>query len=512
MHMPAKSAKKLTYYALLGAALIGLFLWQNGLRRNIREMNLPLYDISAIKGLCADFSEFYVFYHFTGQFPVAASLEHPLPSQTPEAIAAYIRNHGDWLVMDYLTPCNNVRCGDCGKLFLYMLDDVTPDRPPNVGRINRWMFLTSLAAVLVSFWILGRPLLGILLILLIGSDPFQLRQVYLVDNIFSLPISVTLWMIALHAPLLFGKVKTWYVFALAAASGIILASFREIRSEPATIVAALPIVYLCWPGASMLKRIGPCILLGMSFFLTGRAWGIYWDHKFADAAQFVTEHGGPPYTGLRSQHHAAWHTIACGLGDFGTDKGYAWDDITEYHYALPILKSKYDLNYTMTQHRYYFDQSYDADGVYPIKPEDLPQYTQIIKDRVLGDIRNDPIWYAKILLKRAELCLVKTTPASLALGSQFHSFTGRIVLGPAAPMIILIALFLRRFGEVKLFLLTLPLLGTAILIYSSTGTTYYGIFHLVAIAIALEALVIWISDAAKRKTRPATKQAGEVNP
>jgi hypothetical protein len=487
--MPATTAKKIGYYALLAAALIGLFFWQSDVR--IHADDLPRYTVDPIIGLCLDFSEFYVFYHFTGQFPVAPSLDHPLPSQTPQAVAAYIHNHGNWLVMDYATPCNNVRCGDCGKLFLYLMDPVTADRRPSVGRFNRWMFLSSLAAVLVSFWILRRPLLGILLVALVGSDPFQLIAAYLQNNIFSLPISVTFWMIALHAPLLFGKPRGWYAWVLAGISGIVLASFRQVRVEPAMVVAALPIAYLFVPGASLIRRLGPCILLATVFILTGRAWGIYWDHKFADAAEFVTEHGGHPYPGLRSQYHAVWHTIFCGLGDFGNDKGYLWNDRYAYAYAAPILKSKYGLPYTYDGLKFYFDQSYDADGIYPVKPEDLPQYDQILKDRVLSDIRADPLWYPKILLRRAWTCLYKTTPISLAWDSHFLSAPG-LVFGPGALVIFLLALLLRRAAEAKLMLMTLPLLATAMLIYSRLGTTYYGIFHLAGLAVALEAAVVWI--------------------
>jgi hypothetical protein len=509
--MSATRTGKIAYYALLAAALVALFFWQSDLRRHARDMHIPDYSVGASIGLCADFAEFYLFYHYTGEFPVAPSLDHPWPAPTPQAIAAYIRNHGKWLVMDYAAACNNVRCGDCGKLFLYFLDDITPDRRPTVGRFNRWLFISSLGAILVSFWMLRRPVLGILLVVLIGSDPFQLIEVYLVDNIFSLPISLMLWMLALHAPLLFGKARTWYVLALAAASGIILATFREIRSEPAMVAGALPIAYLFWPGATALKRVVPCLLLAATFFLTGKAWGIYWDRKFADAAQFVSDHGGVPYPGLRSQHHVIWHSVYCGLGDFGMDKGYVWDDRKAYAYAVPILNSKYGFPVTYTKGAYYFDQSYDPGGIYPVKPEDLPIYNEILRDKILSDIRNDPRWYAKILLNRAWLCLTKSTPISLAWDAHFLSFPG-IVFGPGAPAILLLALLLRRFGEAKLMLMTLPLLGTSILIYSRLGTTYYGIFHLAALAILLEAVVICIANKFIAKFRPAANPATEVNP
>ena len=61
-------------------------------------------------------------------------------------------------------------------------------------------------------------------------------------------------------------------------------------------------------------------------------------------------------------------------------------------------------------------EAWDAAGKYYRTPYELPHYEEVIRDKVLGDIRRDPVWYLGILWKRAGRILTETSPVRLAAG------------------------------------------------------------------------------------------------
>jgi hypothetical protein len=183
-------------------------------------------------------------------------------------------------------------------------------------------------------------------------------------------------------------------------------------------------------------------------------------------------------------NHEIWHAVYCGLGDFGGDRGFEWDDRAAFRWATtkdPVTNPK-PLPYHYRD-GYYFEETWD--GVNHIAPTDLPEYNHLVRDRLLNIVRGDPLWYSRILLQRAGAILGKATPATLSIGVVQQRLPG--VGWLLVPLLLLVCL-LRRGFEAKLILFTLPLSATALLVYSGGGTTNYGIAHLLALAVGLDLL------------------------
>src|SRR6185436_13487884 len=115
-----------------------------------------------------------------------------------------------------------------------------------------------------------------------------------------------------------------------------------------------------------------------------------------------------------------WHAVYCGLGDFGRERGFEWDDRVAFKWATTLdpVTNPRPLPYHYRDTEYYFDETWD--GVNRIAPTDLPEYNHLVRDRLASIVRADPLWYAGILLKRAGAILGHATPASFTIGVVGH--------------------------------------------------------------------------------------------
>jgi hypothetical protein len=333
-----------------------------------------------------------------------------------------------------------------------------------------------------AFWRERRPLLGGLVVLFVGSNPFQILETYLRPNIFSVPISVAMLALAACLPYLSGRRgadKRAWITALAA--GLALATFREIRTEAAIIAVAVLATWLTLR-APRSRRLGLAAVFMLTLMGTGAAWRSYWSRGFERSAQVVGQAGGRVFAGRHSVNHEVWHAVWCGLGDFGGDKGFHWDDRLAFRWATtrdPATNPK-PIPYTYRD-GYYFEETYD--GVHPIAPTDLPEYNTLVRDRVLRVVREDPLWYARVLLQRVGAVLGQATPATITVGAAQLRVPGAAWL--LLPVLVLL-LVRRRWFEAKLVAFALPLSAVALAVYSGRGMTNYGIAHLLALAVALD--------------------------
>ena len=216
-----------------------------------------------------------------------------------------------------------------------------------------------------------------------------------------------------------------------------------------------------------------------------QAWTGYWSRGFERSAAFVSQAGGQAFCGGHGYNHALWHAVFCGLGDFGGDKGFAWDDRAAFRWATTpeATTNPRPLPYHY-RGGYYLEETHD--GIHPIAPTDLPEYNRLVRDRVMSVVRADPLWYAGIVLRRIGAILGHATPAALTIGVAQLLAPG---IGWLLVPILLVLGFLKRAFEVKLILFTLPLSAVALLVYSGCGMTAYGIAHLIALAVALDLLI-----------------------
>ena len=445
------------------------------------------FRMTASMGLCIDARNFFYFFHHYGVFPVGAR-EVPALGPSKRAADEFVARHGDRLTMDFGLPTNTSRFGDYGKLFLLYPDVLIRGDPGNPSTIpaDELLFVAALLAVFWAFWLGGHGLLGTLIVALVGSDPFQVYETYGRGNVFSIPITVTLLALAAHVRFLERRQpvdrRAW---AIAIASGAVLASAREIRAEAALVTATVFGAYLLarapWP-----RRLALAAAFVAAFALTGFAWSRFWASEFARAEQFVARAGGQVFHGRRDTHHTLWHAIYCGLGDYGTDRGYSWDDRDAFRWATtrdPVT-NPHPLPYHYTTGGYYFEETYD--GVNHIAPTDLPEYNRLVRGRVLKDVREHPGWYAGILWQRLGAILRDATPVGFSIGS---SMAGLFGLGWLPIPVLAFAFWRRNYFHAMLVLFVLPLSATALLVYSGKGMTFYGIAHLIALAVAVDLLV-----------------------
>lgn len=105
--------------------------------------------------------------------------------------------------------------------------------------------------------------------------------------------------------------------------------------------------------------------------------------------------------------HAIVHSLWCGLGDFGSDKGYEWNDRAAYKFAIDrdeiLRKGERDqiekCRFGAVFRRYYtfgLREDYTFSDVFFA----ANRYNKIIGDKVFADISGDILWYLKILGKR----------------------------------------------------------------------------------------------------------------
>jgi len=442
--------------------------------------------ISASSGLLPDLRYFFYFYYHLGLFPVGAR-EVPRLGPTRQDALNFVAQHGKSLSMDFGETTNTPRFGDYGKLFTLWPDVLLRGDPahPSPRPFNQILFIASLLAVWWAFWRERRVVLGTLIVLLVGSNPFQLYETYNRANIFSLPISVGMLALAVHLPYLTGRrgldVRAWVT---ALGCGVALASMREIRTEAAIIAMALPATYLSMR-ASWARRLVLVLIFVAAWGVTGRAWTRYWSEGFERSSRFVAQAGGNVFPGRHSYNHALWHAVYCGLGDFGGDRGFVWDDRAAFRWATtrdPVTNPR-PLPYYYRD-GYYLEETYD--GVNHIALTDLPEYNQLVRDRVVSVVRADPLWYGRILMKRAGAILGGATPAALSVGVTQLRLPG---VGWLLMPLLLLVCFIQRTFEAKLILFTLPLSAVALMVYSGRGMTCYGIAHLLALAVAIDLLV-----------------------
>jgi hypothetical protein len=446
----------------------------------------PEDSISASVGLLPDMGYFFYFYYHLGLFPVGAK-DVPRLGKTRQDALDFVAHHGDRLRMDFGESLNTPRFGDYGKLFLLWPDAWLRGEPrrPSATPFNEALFIGSLLAVWWAFWRERRALLGGLVVLFAGSDPFQILETYLRPNIFSVPISAALLALAACLPYLGGRrgadARAWITAVVA---GVALATLREIRIEAAIIAVAVVATWLTMR-APWSRRLGLASLFVVAFAATGSVWAGYWSRGFERSAVFVEKAGGRAFAGRHSLNHALWHAVYCGLGDFGGDKGFEWDDRLAFRWSTtldPATNPK-PIPYTY-RHGYYFEQTYD--GIHPIAPTDLPEYNRLVRDRVLRVVREDPLWYARVLLQRVGAVLGRATPAAISVGVAQIRVPG---VGWLLVPLLLLLLVRRRAFEAKLVAFALPLSAVALVVYSGRGTTNYGIAHLISLAVAVDWLV-----------------------
>ncbi len=466
--------KKFFWIAI--AVIVSIQLLYAGFSKELKPLQTRKYT----SGFVYDYAKpFFYFYYYKGLFPVA-SLEKA-DQYSKEEADRIIRENGESLIMEYK---HWTRMGENARIWALMPDAWIKGtaQSPSVKTFNGLIFLLSLLSVFIGFYQSGYPLLGLLITLLFSLTPFYPYEIYHQKNIFGLLASVFLIVLGLNSRLLFRKTRLWIALLLSILSGIMVAFFTEIRGEIVVVLISLIILYVFSPLKVNLKLM-TLLFLFVSFFSTRMLIRQYFNNKFDQAYSLVKNHHGHPYNGPRMKAHSFWHPVWCGLGDFDKKHGYAWDDTRAYRYALPVMKSQYGLSLDYSG-GYGLDEYYDPGHLYYKKLEEFPEYDLVVKQKVLKDIKSDPLWYLGILFRRIVRIFTHTLPFEFA-GLLFFPVVFWLWRNKNYPFLIML-------------LASLPLSLTPLLIFSGGNSTFNSVFPLLTLAILLQAVIpFWLGKKIK---------------
>jgi hypothetical protein len=488
---------------VLGLVLIPLLHLGFATRSERLKTTHSAYTLSAATGLREQEGLLY-FLYYKNLYPLATTL--PRPGQSRLDAEQILKNNGNTLVMEVGVPTSSqLRNGDHLRIHLYLLDALWKNSTEklSVRPASILGFVLALMGLFFSFWWIGRPFLGAGAVALLSSHPQQLYEVYVRDNIFGWTVTAAIVTLALCLPIMDGggpgsRFTRGRLLTLAVAAGLFLGTVRHIRTEAALIVVSALGVCLLAAGLHWKRRLVLTGALLASYLTASALWTAYFRHKIAQTHAVVVARGGFPHPDALSpvMHHYVWFPIWCGLGDYGEDRGFYWLDNRAHAYAKRVLKEKYGLDYPSWYENAWVlpGEFLDEKRRYPKLPYSVPHYFEIIRDKVLGEIRADPLWYLGVLAKRGKALLTEMPEVKVALGPKYHLWL------PSPwylyPALLLLMLATRNRFYTQLLCFTLPLSVPALLIYSKGGmiytSTYYLFGVLVGLSVVLQVPAWWL--------------------
>ncbi|MBN3034320.1 MAG: hypothetical protein JW861_01940 [Bacteroidales bacterium] len=412
--------------------------------------------------------KFLYFYYYKKLFPVATLQGEP--EYSPEGAEKEIRQQGDQLIMEYF---HWSRLGENARIWAYMPDAWLRGTPenPSIRLFNTVVFGLGIIIMLVGFASAGLAFPGLILAVIMCLTPYFRYEVFGNQNIFALMASGFMLIAGLNLPLTNGRMKATAVILLPVITGAISGFFSEIRGEVGVLAVSAALIYLLSHGYPIWKRLMMIVLMAVAFWMVKQSIRSYFDRKWEEAAEVVAVNGGHVYTGKRIYSHRFWHPVFCGLGDFDTRYGCVWDDTLAYAYALPVMKEKCGIDLEYSGYKYHPELWYDSARLYYVKFDEIDEYEEVIREKVLNDITSDPRWYAGILAKRTLAVMTHTLP---------FEYAGWLLI-PVA-----VILWIRRSRIPGVLLIaSLPLSFTPLLIFSGGNNTYNSFFPLLSLALLI---------------------------
>jgi len=415
--------------------------------------------------------KFIYFYYYTGDFPLATT--NTSLKYSKKAALDEIKVNGNDLIMEYY---HWSRLGEHARILAFLPNIWISGSPlkPSIRFFNCLIFIIALLILYSGFWYSKKASFGFLLVFLVNTTPFYLFEVFVNQNIFGL-LGATFF-IALGVNLYFFHTKKTLFFwglIVSVFTGIVIGFFSEFRNEVSIVLLSVILIYFLANTFKILYKIGLIIVLIFSFNSTKKVFRNYFNTKFEKTLELVGLHGGHVYNGAKISGHNFWHPLYCGLGDFDTKYGYEWNDLAAYKYAIPKLNEKYNMKLKYSFGQYHLDEYYDKARKYYVKPEELKYYEIVMKEKVLSDIKSDPLWYLEIIWKRTIRVLSLTLP---------YSYLGFIML----PLLYYL-IGQKKWHWLKLLIVSMPLSATSIVVFSGKGTTYNSVFgYFVVIIIVYE--------------------------
>lgn len=444
-----------------------------------RSENSPFSDSQSRKDASGFSMEkgkhFLYFYYYTNHFPLA-TLNESLKYSEADAITE-IKTNGESLIMEYE---HWSRLGEHARIIAFLPNaylDGNPSRP-RIKLFNTLIFISGLICLAFGFYRSKKMLAGVLLIILINSTPFFLYEIYTNQNIFGLLASCFFIILGLNVSLFFRpKISILKLLLLVIISGAIIGFLSEVRNEISLVIVSVILLYFLLPNQKIVVRIGLIVAVSLTFYVAKLGIRNHFENQFDQTKTLVETKGGHVYNGNKIAGHKIWHPIFCGLGDFDEKNNYKWDDRIAYAYATPILNEEHNLDIAYSG-KFYTDNFYDEDSLYYVKFDEIIEYEEIVKNKVLSDISDDPGWYIAIIFKRIVRVLTVTLP---------FAYAGWLLL----PLIFYL-IRSKKWLYLKLLIVSFPLSITPVIIYSGKGSTYNSVFVYILFLVLILMLLDWL--------------------
>ena len=465
---------------MLVFSLLCLISWQRARVAPSRHPSVTGRFQQTVGGLNHEW-RFVFFLRHLGLYPVASTAAPNADS--PDAARRLLEDSGslrtEWAA--------TVRVGDLGRVWLYMPDVWWrgSTRNPDVRPANALGFLVALGALFTSFWWIRQPLLGGILVALIGSDPFQIFEIFGRQNVFCWSITVAVVVLALHLPLLGPWPRSRrYLWAVPVVTGLLVATAQTVRPEPVAVLVSAVGSYLTLTSERWRTRIALVAVLLTSHLATYGAWKKFYEHKIEESTRVVAEAGGRPYLGPRYiLDHQTWTALWEGLGDFDKKYGHQWNDWRAADAIRPLLRERYGIEVPgqSPTNKYATGAFWDEEGLYPkVAFDNYPHSQAALREAVLQHVLGDPLWFLGIVAKRSGRVLTETTPVQLLLGDRAIPLP---MSGIAALLVLGVLVGARAFWKAKLVAFGLSLSILPLLVFSGLGATNSGLYHIIAAAL-----------------------------
>ncbi|GEM_PF-6176268 len=306
-------------------------------------------------------------------------------------------------------------------------------------------FIAALISLWVSFCWVKRYAVGAITVLFLGSNPFQLGEVYRNASAFGWPITSAIFLFAGSIPFFYRRLNVWFAFGYAVLSGILMGCLALVRPECLFLVPSVCGVFWFTSRFDLRKR-----LAGIALHLGVVALVVAGGSSYLESKIEIKRH--------------FWHSMYIGLGDFDQKYGHVPSDEQAYLVASDVAGD--------------------------VASEDIvstPAYEPLMAKLFAMRVGGDPVWYAGILARRVFRILTDTTPLSVQFGSyriaaHWSGLFWILALG--------LAVYRRKKRDIGMLLFTLPMSLSAVMIYSGEGQAFYSLSHLMAAMV----LVSWLLE------------------
>ncbi|MDA0990261.1 MAG: hypothetical protein O3A51_05870 [Verrucomicrobia bacterium] len=410
--------------------------------------------------------------YYWGLFPVYSPLEQRMAIDEkfdPAFAHDFLIEHADTLKIEHK---HEMRFGDNCKFLLPLMEAYFTGRPgePGIRRTALFFFASALILLMLSALYCRRPLLGAFFAIFLSSSDFQIYEMLRYTN-FSFVITCAALVLACCLPLLLDRqLPRWVVGLSLLVAAAATVFFGNIRPSAFAVGATPLFALLLYQRWRWLSRFGAIALYMLLILSLKSGLNMFFEYKIKQANAFVTAVGGEPYRGERTAHHPLWHPIYCGLGDFDQTYGYRWSDPSAFGAARPELR---EAGYKPQKGKGYGDYH---------RLETNPHYAEIIRDKVITNIRQDPGWYLTILAKRVHRIFTEWLPPTV--NYIYGRLTVFETVWPHLAWIIVLLLF-GLFSEFKLIIGSLSSIAVAFAITTAANGHFYLITHFISASMML---------------------------